>query len=272
MSQALAVSHGAFGRAAIYNLDRPITTHAHREGHLIFYISGAHAGVKVGQNLTLCDPKNAAAVSPWEPHSFKPMTGPCLCLVLYIKPLWFLESSGSADFALNFGCPQISLTTDLDLAVRRLTALMLSDSGTIDVESQLLSLTNSCYAASWARRSSPATLGVDGYFSDYRVRKSQRLMKDYLHDHNGLDALAAEVGLSRPHFFKLFKMQTGVTPNVYFNTLRSEQAIDDLTRTDKSVTNIADDLGFSSQASFTRFFSMNVGVSPTDYRRVAQLM
>ena len=30
------------------------------------------------------------------------------------------------------------------------------------------------------------------------------------------------------------------------------------------------DLGFSSQSSFTRFFASNVGMAPTDYRRVAK--
>ena len=50
-----------------------------------------------------------------------------------------------------------------------------------------------------------------------------------------------------------------------------ERAIDSLTGTDKSVTDIGFDLGFSSQASFTRFFTANVGIAPTDYRRVAHL-
>ena len=42
--------------------------------------------------------------------------------------------------------------------------------------------------------------------------------------------------------------------------------------TSKSVTEIGLDLGFASQASFTRFFSSNVGIPPTDYRRVANIV
>ena len=61
----------------------------------------------------------------------------------------------------------------------------------------------------------------------------------------------------------------GVTPNIFLNTLRSEHAIDDLLNTQKTVTDIAFELGFSSQASFTRFFSTNVGIPPSEYRRVA---
>ena len=43
-----------------------------------------------------------------------------------------------------------------------------------------------------------------------------------------LDHVARESGLSRPHFYKLFRSQTGVTPNLYLNTLLMERAIDTL--------------------------------------------
>ncbi|MEM8797623.1 MAG: AraC family transcriptional regulator, partial [Pseudomonadota bacterium] len=271
MSSALAVSHGGFGRAAIYAHDRPMITHAHREGHLIFRISGAPATVKVGSVSVDCDGSMAAAVSPWEPHSFSfQEDAPCVTLVLYIKPMWFLENSGSADYALNFGTCRVPLSGDLPSLVRKLTALMLEDSGDINVETILIELAKRCYEVSWKDRQRPCSAIHRRRFSDFRVRRSQELMKSYLSCHNGLDALAQEVGLSRPHFFKLFKKQTGVTPNIYFNTLRAEQAIEDLTASRKSVTDIAYDLGFASQASFTRFFSQNVGIAPSDYRRTAQ--
>jgi AraC-like DNA-binding protein len=51
-----------------------------------------------------------------------------------------------------------------------------------------------------------------------------------------------------------------------------ERAIDCLTATDQSVTDIGYDLGFSSQSAFTRFFCSNVGLAPSDYRRVAHVL
>jgi AraC-like DNA-binding protein len=51
-----------------------------------------------------------------------------------------------------------------------------------------------------------------------------------------------------------------------------EAAIGRLTTTGDAVTTIGLDLGFASQASFTRFFVSNVGIAPTDYRRTAHLV
>jgi AraC-like DNA-binding protein len=82
-----------------------------------------------------------------------------------------------------------------------------------------------------------------------------------------LDLVAREVGLSRPHFFKLFRGQVGLTPNLYANALRMERAIERLAMGGDAVADIGFDLGFSSQASFSRFFIANGVVPPSTYRR-----
>jgi AraC-like DNA-binding protein len=50
-----------------------------------------------------------------------------------------------------------------------------------------------------------------------------------------------------------------------------ERAIERLTATTEAVAAIGLDLGFSSQASFTRFFIANGVVPPSTYRRSAQI-
>jgi hypothetical protein len=47
MSTALAVCHGSFGRVTVYRLDKPMRTHAHREGHLTFLLSGPPAIITI---------------------------------------------------------------------------------------------------------------------------------------------------------------------------------------------------------------------------------
>lgn len=273
MSGAVAVRHGSFGRATIYELDKSLIPHGHREGHLIFHLDGSPAMVNVSGKEYIVGENSAVAVSPWEPHSFNidsSTNGPCLCLTLYIKPIWFLESSQRAEFSLSFGRSDIMMTEQIRQWVHRLTGQMLNEESDSLFNGYLFETTSQCYQQSWSGQQRSSILKtMRSKFSDYRVRRSLQLMQDNFTTTMEMDSLAREVGLSRPHFFKLFKKQMGVTPNLYLNTLRSEKAIEFLMTTEKTVSDIGFDLGFSSQASFTRFFASNVGIPPSDYRRVA---
>ncbi len=275
MSGAISVHHGAFGRAALYQLDKPIIMHAHREAHLIFYVDGDTATVRVCDTDYPADNAAGVAVSPWQPHSFDLANHPgssCMCLVLYIKPIWFLENSQSVEYALSFGRGQIAMTREISEWVFRLTSLLLQEEGSDMFDGFLYEMTRQCFQQSWSgMEQANCVTHARTKYVDFRVRRSLRLMKDSYCDDIEIEWLARESGLSRPHFFKLFKKQMGITPNLYLNTLRAEQAIDDLMQTNKSVTDIGYDLGFSSQASFTRFFTSNVGIPPSDYRRVAHV-
>lgn len=275
MARAISVHHGSFGRATLYELDKPLITHAHREGHLIFYLGGSKGRVRVGDTDLIVDATRGIAVSPWEPHSFTPVSegDSSYLLVLYIKPMWFLENSTSAEFALSFGTPCVHITPTVEMWVGRLTSLLLDDQPSDRFDGFLFETTRQCFDLSWKGINQRSLLhNVQHRFNDFRVRRSLRVMQESYTEDTQMDELAREVGLSRPHFFKLFKMQMGITPNLYLNTLRAEHAIDDLMTTSKSVTAIGLDLGFASQASFTRFFTSNVGIPPTDYRRVAHFV
>lgn len=272
MSQAIAVSHGEYGRAALYRLDKTIITHAHREGHLIFFVDGGEAVVPIGDTVCPVNAEQAVAVSPWEPHGFEVMSvEPAICLVLYIKTMWFLENSPSAEYALKFGCCELKITPEISDFVNRLTALLLDNEEQASFDQLLFGLTKASFDQTWLNASGQQRAKSYDRFSDFRVRRSLRLIQEKMGEDFEMEKLARSVGLSRPHFFKLFKQYMGVTPNVYMNTLRSERAIEELLSTGKTVTDIAFDLGFSSQASFTRFFSSNVGIAPSEYRRVAHV-
>jgi AraC-like DNA-binding protein len=277
MSTALAVFHGRFGRATLYRLNRPMTAHAHREGHLIFHVSGALGTVDVSGRRRAVASRAAVAVNPWEPHDFLPGCGDedGLFLVLYIDPRWFVGVRHGVRSALRFGSSEIAVTDRIGEAVERVAELMLERRSIEQLDGRLYELTDECHAETWRRRDppSPCTPPAGG-LNDFRVRKSIRLLSDGLGSRReiGFDAVAREAGLSRPHFYALFRRQTGVTPNLYLNTLLMERAIEILARTARTVTEIGFDLGFSSQSAFTRFFSANVGMAPTDYRRAALVL
>jgi AraC-like DNA-binding protein len=85
---------------------------------------------------------------------------------------------------------------------------------------------------------------------------------------DGLDieALAASAHLSRAHFIRSFRATFGETPHRYLQRRRLERAMALLRETDRPVTEICLDVGFSSLGSFSRTFHDVVGVSPRAYR------
>jgi transcriptional regulator GlxA family with amidase domain len=85
-----------------------------------------------------------------------------------------------------------------------------------------------------------------------------------------MDELVRHVGFSRARIFDLFKAQTGLTPNDYLQRLRVEKAQEQLSQSNRSVTEIALATGFSSGQYFSTVFARYTGVSPTDFRNGAK--
>jgi AraC-like DNA-binding protein len=274
MSRALSVFHGRFGRATVYQLNRPFNTHAHREGHLIFPVAGTPAQIDVCDQRWFLAEESVVAVNPWEPHNFLPtdVEGGAIFFVLYVNPEWFAPN-GTNSHALRFGCTHFKRTPPLDKHIRRTAALVCGAPSLSSLDSELRQLIDGCFAESW-QQSEPLqkARAIAAAVTDFRVRKSIKMMSESPGAEIELDAIARESGLSRPHFYRLFRAQTGVTPHLYLNTLIMENALDALVTTEAPIADIGFDLGFSSQSAFTRFFAANVGMPPTDYRRAAKVL
>ena len=269
MSKALAVFHGRFGRATVYQLNRAFNVHAHREGHLIFHVGGTPACIDVCEHRWLLSEDSIVAVNPWEPHNFLPkdLANGALFLVLYVNAEWFAGVRG-----LRFGCTKFRRTATLDRNIRAAAAMVSGAPSLNGLDGELRSLIDACHEESWRQADGSPEGRAGAKVTDFRVRKSIRLLAEGVGAEIELDAIAREAGLSRPHFYKLFRTQTGVTPHLYVNTLLMEKALDSLVTTEASIADIGFDLGFSSQSAFTHFFAGNVGMAPTDYRRAAKVL
>lgn len=252
--------------------------HAHREGHLLFHIDGPAPTVTVSDVAYKVDANKGVAVSTLQPHSFTP-AGPGFVrfLVLYIDHAWFNEQAGNPHGPLVFGSNAFRLTEEIRRQVAAIVEALSCGQVTQQFDVQLLQLAQSCNKESFRNPGSVGT-GIGAGSTDFVVPRDHRIRKSMTHlkqlmlgEDVNLDSVAAQAGLSRPHFYRLFRENLGLTPNVYLNILRMEVAIERLIKTDQPVTSIGLDLGFASQASFTRFFGANVGIPPTDYRRVAQI-
>lgn len=271
MNIAHAVAHGPFGRACLFKMSRPMVPHAHREGHLIFHVSGPVASVVVDGKTILLTPQSATAISPWQPHYFAQVdhNEPTMTLVLYIRPGWFVNASHTASEILRFGRSYVDVNAHISRLVSE-TARLLAVHGGSDgsFEDRLNTLTQAAFDQSWqwttaADRPAAQALGL----RDFRLRRAINLLSEGMSDPVDLAQISRSAGLSRPHFFKLFREQMGLPPTIFLNTLRMERAIDRLAVGKETVSEIGLDLGFATPASFSRFFMANGVVSPSVYRR-----
>ncbi|MCL6417229.1 AraC family transcriptional regulator [Aestuariirhabdus sp. Z084] len=92
------------------------------------------------------------------------------------------------------------------------------------------------------------------------------LMQENLHQHLDLDTIAASVSLSKYHFSKKYKELTGYSPIQHFIHLKMQQACYQLDISDKSIQEVAAQLGYDDAYYFSRLFSKILGVSPSQYR------
>jgi AraC-like DNA-binding protein/mannose-6-phosphate isomerase-like protein (cupin superfamily) len=269
MSNAYAVAHGAFGRACLYVMDRAMAPHAHREGHLIFHVEGAAAEVVVDGRVSALSPGRAVAVSPWRPHWFRPRQNGdrMLALVLYVRPAWFVEASRQAAGILRFGRTEVDVGGHMALLVAETARLLASFGGTDGtLEDCLSALTQEAFDQTWQWTGEGGGVPTRPA-RDFRIRSALKLLDENLGEAIDLASVSKAAGLSRPHFFKLFREQVGLPPTLYMNALRMERAIERLARGSETVADIGFDLGFSTPASFSRFFIANGVVPPSVYRR-----
>src|SRR5690554_1692880 len=82
-------------------------------------------------------------------------------------------------------------------------------------------------------------------------------------------ALSRIALMSEAHFIRTFRATFGETPHRYLQRRRVERSMHLLRETDRSVTRICLDVGFTSLGTFSRTFRDIVGESPTSYRERA---
>lgn len=79
--------------------------------------------------------------------------------------------------------------------------------------------------------------------------------------------LCDDLGYSRSQLFRLVKERAGQSPSLYIRQRRLLQAKKLIESTDLRIVEISEKVGLDSQQTFTKYFTQEFGVSPTEYRR-----
>ena len=100
-----------------------------------------------------------------------------------------------------------------------------------------------------------------------RIKPALLLMTEAPDEHLTLETLASACNLSASHFCRLFREITGLPPIRYLLDVRLQKAATLLKRTDKSVAQVAFEVGFDDAGYFTRKFKAAFGMTPTEAKR-----
>ncbi len=108
------------------------------------------------------------------------------------------------------------------------------------------------------------------FVSDPVVRKALQFMHHDFSKEWKINGLAKAIGTSRTLLFSRFKSAIGLSPMQYLSNWRMIQAKRLLKKSNLSISEITDLVGYQSESSFGRAFRSHHKISPSQYRRQCQ--
>lgn len=279
MSDALRIRYGKFGRVALLDMDRSLVRHAHPHCHVLLKVGGSDTSFLVGDRVVPLTNETAVLINAWMPHAYvhDPSRPRTIILALYIEPFWLARmrsnwaASGGAGFfsrIVGENTPRINKMT-MELAASMVHA-------PTDVEQHEKALEDLMIAVierftDWRNVGAGLRDAARMNGIDWRVGKAISTIRTDPGAVDSIDVLAAETGMSRANFFRVFERSTGVSPRVFLNVVRLEQAVSAAVDSDVNFGALSDQLGFSTQAHFTRFFRDHSGITPSSFRAISRL-
>lgn len=113
----------------------------------------------------------------------------------------------------------------------------------------------------------PEWRGDSSTFDNRTMEKLVDYIDAHLQHFTPLADLASQCNMSPSHFAKKFRLSVGLSLQRFVNRRRLTVSMGLLETGSTALSQIALDLGFSSQSHFTRMFSSLTGVTPANYRR-----
>ena len=86
-----------------------------------------------------------------------------------------------------------------------------------------------------------------------------------------MDALAALATMSRANFMRVFQQKIGMAPGKFLTQLRLQEAALLLNKTQKNILSVALEVGYQSEAHFSKAFKTLYGMTPSQYRKAEQV-
>jgi AraC-like DNA-binding protein len=107
----------------------------------------------------------------------------------------------------------------------------------------------------------------EGTDVEIKIKQACGLLNEHTHEEIDTLKIAKELNMGYSYFRKMFTKYTGLPPKQYHLQSRIRKAQYLLISSNKSIKEIAYELGFESAFYFSRIFKEKTKISPTDYRK-----
>lgn len=250
-------------------------THGHDVAELILCRSGSGLLALERRHLELA-PRRAILVAPGAPHRFVFRKGEraalkIICITradaaLHLSP----AQAGILRDAAREGATAVEYA-ESDLWLWELSEKVPESFG-LDGHRELTELWGiiGLLVGSHARAAGAPGEAAAGGGGDRHGRTIQevcRWLDEHLDESENLDGLAARFGLSRSLLTREFRRFTGASVVEYVKTRRIQKSGALLAGTDKDISQVAAESGFSSLTYFYRQFKALYGVAPSAFRK-----
>ncbi len=122
----------------------------------------------------------------------------------------------------------------------------------------------------WATRESPvsATVSTAADPENEFLKKLRAVVEENLSDANlDVEALCRKIGMSRTNLHNKLSALTGLSTTLYVRKLRLRRAQELLRTTDATIAEVAYEVGFNDPKFFSRVYSEEYGVPPSEERK-----
>ena len=103
--------------------------------------------------------------------------------------------------------------------------------------------------------------------SDSIMKEFAELLVKHVHKETSVDFYAEKLCISKQYLSLIVKEKTRVTAGVIISSMRAEAAARLLRNPKMTIQQVAEELSFSDQSSFGKFFKKHTGASPLKYRQ-----
>jgi AraC-like DNA-binding protein len=193
------------------------------------------------------------------------------CLSLQLSPE-LVAAIGDDDAIWSVGAlpplPELMVTAELaEAAAARRSGVALDEAGVL-MAARFVALAGAATGAKSAAVS--RKLAIHPARDRRRAVEAALWLEEHAHQEIDLELVSRQAGLSPFHFLRLFARVLGVTPHQYLVRCRLRHAARLLADPQRSVTDVAFDVGFQDLSNFVRTFRRAAGVSPRAFRKAAK--